>query len=632
MRFAALLLSLLLAPPTLAHESEWAASQALPAWPLPGEEEAGGKADEADDYRQQHPEWFGVTAPPAVPVRPFAEYEPTQAVLLRPSSSISKFHKEILKGLHGHVDHIVTLHVDGQLDALTEQLGKLGILDGSIEPVDVGEINANWTRDYGPLSVVSGDGRIGLVDFRYYHGRAYDDAVPAKIGEHWGVHVFRPSMSYEGGNFMADPHGTCYATQKLMNQNAGFPVAQVEEWMEEYLGCTQLVLLKLPNELGTGHIDMFSKLMDDSTILLGYYDPEVRPANHVILEDNKAILDAVVTQGGDSLSVHRLPLPWNDSHVWFTYTNSLIVNDVVLIPVFDGFEDEEAEAMAAYEAAAPHLERVLINSDSIIPAGGAIHCVTMTVPKGQLVPFQPAVTPLCPTNDLKDCGGVSGLCATTPYEGQCVGDTLAYCGVDGYPHQLPCASCCGFDPSGLQGTGWHDCLSSCLPCTDECASGDNGCSYLATHQWTCVSGPDGCLVRDYARCPGATVCSEATGLCNPPECGPEGCPGGCGDCQPGVRQCNDDGRVELCLLDGAGCGVLVVQPVCESGLVCLEGVCLEPLPEPFYDDVVGTDLTSAPPSKSSGGCAVGMGARPWPLALLLALLLSGLFMRRHGNA
>jgi agmatine deiminase len=622
-----------------ATPGEPAQSEVLPAWELESELKVAGKADEWDDYRDLHPEWFGVTAPPVVAIRPFAEYEPTQAVMLRPSKSISKFHKEILKGLHGHVDRIAILHVPGQVGQLDKQLHDLGMLDGSIDRIDIGEINANWTRDYGPLSVVTEDHRIGLVDFRYYHGRAYDDAIPAKVGAHWGVQVFRPSLSLEGGNFMADPQGTCYATQKLYNQNGGYSQAQVTKWFLEYMGCTQMVILKLPEKLGTGHIDMFSKLMDDRTVLLGEYDAEVRPTNAIILEQNAEILEAVVTEAGESLEIHRLPLPWNDSEVWFTYTNSVIVNDVVLIPVFEGFDDLEAEALAAYEAAAPQLAQVTINSDAIIPAGGAIHCVTMTVPAGVLAHLQPAVTDLCEGNDLKQCGGLGSLCLDLPYEGVCESGDLKYCGADGYPHVLPCDGCCGFAAAGLDGAGWYDCLPAdgCDSCVAQCALEESGCSYLGTHSWTCTEGASGCLERSYETCPDETLCDPASAICEAADCGPDGCPPACGECDvAGARRCNSGGLVEICQVDADGCFEYVAQGECAEGLVCLDGTCAPPLPEPMYDDVFSADYSpEAMVTGGGGGCgATTGGSGGWGVLLVVVGLLVGrrvfMFAKRPG--
>ena len=669
------------------------ATGGLPAWEWSFEKVSGGKADEWDDYREAHPEWFGVTAPPVVPVRPFAEYEPAQAVMLRPSKSISKFHKGILLGLHGHVDRIVLFHVPDHDADLKKQLEDWKIFDESIEFVDIGEINANWTRDYGPVSNVSMDGLVGLVDFRYYHGRAYDDAIPGKLADHWGVNDFRPSMSFEGGNFMADPQGTCYATEKIYQQNAGYPAEQIAQWMKEYLGCTQLVAYKWPKGLGTGHVDMFSKLMNDTTVLLGEYDPELQPVNAEIMEENREMLEAVVTEAGESLEVIRLPLPWDDTEVWYTYTNSLIVNDVVLIPVYSGFKDLEAEALQAYEEAAPGLERISINSDSIIPAGGAIHCVTMSVPVGSLAPYQDPPVQLCEYNELTKCADVPP-CGGLPYEGACEAGMLKYCGSDGYPHAQLCDECCGWDPEGMNGLGWYDCLAGekCAGCADECGPGEAGCSAEGTHTWTCKTGDQpGCQVRTWLPCEGVLVCNPESAACEvPPEycvdgvcpetcgeitedgvcdgeillwceegvllvqdcaaenkvCGPvphlgdslgcwQGCPDGCPF--DGARGCSEDGKgVIICRRDDWNCLAWALPEACEEGRSCFDGVCTDSRPEATHD-ISGSHDTIAPDESTDGdgatscGCDLGGRKRGGSMGWMGVVFLAGLWVVGRGR-
>ncbi len=610
-------------------------SGGLPAWEEAWEQLSPGKADEWDDYRQAHPEWFGVTAPPVVPVRPYAEFEPSQAVMLRPSGKISSFHKGILKGLVGHVDRIVLFHTPGQVEELTKQLKSWDIWSDAYEFVDVGETNANWTRDYGPLATVAVDsGRVGLIDFRYYHGRAYDDAIPTKLALHWGINVFRPSMSYEGGNFMADPHGTCYATEKLFSQNGGHTKDEVTQWMKEYLGCTQLVIYKLPKGLGTGHVDMFSKMMDETHVLLGRYDPALQPENAAILDENEKMLEGVVNEAGESLEVFRLPLPWDETGVWYTYTNSLIVNDTVLVPVYSKFKDLEAEALSVYGDAAPDLEVWTVNSDSIIPAGGAIHCVTQTVPAGALEPFQDPPALLCPLNEIDKCGEEQAACGGLAAEGQCMGSTVEFCGGDGYPHEQTCDSCCGWDPTGFSGAGWYDCLpaGSCSACIDACdAPGQAGCSVEGTHAWLCAKGDSGCLVRTFVPCADGEECTDPAEGCAPvsPCIGPD-CPPACdAPCSPvGSRRCSDDGTgVEACAVATGACPDWDAVETCADGFICFDGVCHPQLPEP-EGDITGLpdeDPTEAdPPPAGSSGCGCTLATRTpdgfggaWVVALLL---------------
>ena len=621
------------APVSVGAQPEPATSQVqLPAWETEAEKRVPGKADKWDDYRESHPELFGVTAPPVVNIRPFAEYEPTQAVLMRPSGSISKFHRGIIEGTVGHVDTVVFFHVTGQVEKMLDQVESWDVPTDSIEFVDVEVINANWTRDYGPLSVVSETGAVGLVDFRYYHSRAYDDAVPSKLAANWNVNVFRPSMSFEGGNFMADTHGTCFVTQKLFNQNAGYTKEQVETWMEQYLGCIRLVAVKLPKKLGTGHIDMFAKLMDDTNVIVGYYDPEDRPENAEILDDNADIFSAVTTESGNGLVVHRIPLPWDESEVWFTYTNSLIVNDTVLVPVYDGFEDLEEEALAVYQAAAPHLSIYPVNSDKIIPAGGAIHCVTMTVPKGELAPFQDEPPLLCEFNEFDKCEGIVG-CDGLLLEGICEDGLLRYCGADGYPHGQSCDHCCGWDSAGNQGDGWYDCLDfdACGECENECQSGQSGCSFEGTHSFECGEfDVDGCLERKYEECTNGDVCLAEAGECAPPgePCVGDECPEVCEDLchHTGTRQCTEDlGAIWTCRPDALGClGPGEPEP-CPGGTVCFDGVCRVPPEDGVADAVFSPEAETAepeePPQSGDCGCVLSGGGRMNPCIVLLVLLL-----------
>ena len=630
-RFIALSLLLLVitgcdaeAPP---HPGAEAASEAtrLPAWETPLERARAHKGDEHDDYREAHPELYGVTAPPSGPVESFAEYAPAQAMMMRPGASIGAFHEGIILGAVGHVPQIVILHEQGQRDGLVAAVKALGLEVDGFQFLDVEDTNAIWTRDYGPVSHRTPGGAVGFVDFRYYHGRHWDDAIPTRVAADWGVNVFRPSMSFEGGNFMADHRGTCYATEKIHQQNPGHAASQIDLWMSEYAGCRELVTLIWPEGLGTGHIDMFAKLMDETTVILGAYDPALQPENAALLDDNAAILEALTTAGGAQLTVYRMPLPWDESGIWYTYTNALILNDAVLVPVYSKFEELEAQALAVYEAAAPQLSIRTVNSDKIIPSGGAIHCVTMTVPEGALVPTQEPPVELCPFNEINRCDAV-GPCGGLPAEGACEGPLLTYCGADGYPHAAACDACCGWDPGGAEGLGWYDCLApaACGACADECAAeGALGCSANGTHVWTCHLAADGCLVRAHSPCGPDAHCDAESTSCVPGEPAGDSCEDAHGCEAIGARSCDEaSGAAVLCRPDEAGCRAWVPSTVCGGETICVDGVCKIPT-EPGSEDVIsGGDVVESEGTTRGGGCSMGSepGAGAWSLLLLLALL------------
>ena len=590
------------AAPEAEHGAALDEGSGLPAWETPAERATPGKADEHDDYRAAHPELYGVTAPPSEPVLSFAEYAPAQSMMMRPGGSIGAFHEGILLGAAGHVPQIVILHEPGQADALAAAVKGLGLDLDDVQLLDVVDTDAIWTRDYGPISHLTDRGEVGFTDFRYYHGRHWDDAIPTRLAADWGVNVFRPSLSFEGGNLMADQQGTCYATEKIHQQNPGHTKAEIDTWMREYAGCRQLVTLIRPKGLGTGHIDMFAKLMDETTMIFGEYDPEQQPQNAAILDDNVALLEAVTTVGGAGLSIFRLPLPWDETGVWYTYTNALILNDTVLVPVYSKFKDLEAQALEVYQTAAPHLSVWAVNSDNIIPSGGAIHCVTMTVPEGKLTAYQEPPVQLCADNELESCGDV-GPCGGLPWEGECDGARLLYCGSNGYPQAASCADCCGWDPAGNGGGGWYACRSAyaCAACADPCEPEE---PVTGTAAWICDEA----------------ICGEdCAAVCDP----------------IGSRTCSPDGlMVQVCAADETGCPVLDDAVPCPLDTVCVHGACVAPGESGGEDALSEPDVSTEVPEEGRGnGCTAAPHGAAVPYGfLLLALLLVSFGARPRARA
>ncbi|WP_455218947.1 agmatine deiminase family protein, partial [Kaarinaea lacus] len=65
-----------------------------------------------------------------------------------------------------------------------------------------------------------------------------------------------------------------------------------------------------------------------------------------------------------------------------TYANFLIINDAVLLPVYNQVKDHLA--MDALSKCFPEREIIAINCLPLIQQFGSLHCVTMQFPKGVL--------------------------------------------------------------------------------------------------------------------------------------------------------------------------------------------------------------------------------------------------------
>jgi agmatine deiminase len=207
------------------------------------------------------------------------------------------------------------------------------------------------------------------------------------LGDQYSIPVYRPDLTAEGGNFFTNGQGICFTTEYLKLQNPGKTQAKLNGIFKDYFGCEQVHYLKQLEGNVIYHIDMFMHVVDENTILLGQYDKSESPQNYQILEDNYKYLTSLKTKDGKPFEVIRVPMPSVVNPnlpvgVVRTYMNMVIVNDVVMVPVYFQEPAKEAEALDIIEKTFGNKQIVGIASDQIAWAFGSIHCTTQTVPSG----------------------------------------------------------------------------------------------------------------------------------------------------------------------------------------------------------------------------------------------------------
>ena len=210
--------------------------------------------------------------------------------------------------------------------------------------------NANrgfWARDGVPVPIwrtdKQADELFTVVDARYYHQFEADEEVAAHFSSELTAHDYY----YEGGNFMANAKGDCL----VVNTNAVQKIP--DSIFSDHYGCKELY--RLPFVKGIGHADESVKFVSDTEVLTDV------PKYAEILEEA-------------GFEVTMLPRPQTEME---NYTNSLIVNGTVFVPVFG--QNNDQEAMDIYEGLG--LKVVPINTSVLSNQGlGSIHCITMTYP------------------------------------------------------------------------------------------------------------------------------------------------------------------------------------------------------------------------------------------------------------
>ena len=128
----------------------------------------------------------------------------------------------------------------------------------------------------------------------------------------------------------------------------------------------------------TGHIDIFAKFVSRDTVLVGQYDYDQDPENSRILDRNAALLKKVQIEKGRYLNVVRIPMGDNRDGIFRSYTNSLHVNDMLVMPTYGRHSQFETEAISVYKQVLPPATRIVkIDASDIIELDGAIHCIAL---------------------------------------------------------------------------------------------------------------------------------------------------------------------------------------------------------------------------------------------------------------
>ncbi len=330
----------------------------LPNWIDHSREKSDGRAPELAPSRR---------GPTPSDFRMPAEYEPVSAVTLGWAGYTSML-SSIARAVTGPGKAQVWV-VGGPTSISGVPAEKYSRISARLDTV--------WMRDYGPFGV--SNGKPGIVDsvYRHYQYRRNDDAVPGVLGQAKNIGVYAMPIIMDGGNLMVDSQGTLYHTNRTYIWNAGMSREQVDAHLKNYLKVKKIVTFDYagyPGEPadGTGHIDMFIKLLNDNTVLLAVTEDQPFKA---ACDKAMAWFKANKAPNGQPYKIITVK-GWSGD-AWYTYTNSTLVNGVAIVPSYSS-SSEEANAKAAYEQAGYRV--VPVPSDDSIVAGGSIHCVTQTIP------------------------------------------------------------------------------------------------------------------------------------------------------------------------------------------------------------------------------------------------------------
>ena len=270
-----------------------------------------------------------------------------------------------------------------------------------------------WSRDFGPNGIYYGSkDSVGFIDLKYYSGRDNDDKCPLYLSQKLGYQNFASKLNGEGGNFMSDGFGKIFFSSIIVDENAtpGIhnPVWSSQKTLDtirNLFNDTGLINLKTLNcDGGTGHIDLYVKLMDEQTMFVVKYPDTVTSPDKKIIEDNFQYLTTLKSIYNRPYRIYRLPDATKDDGTYYTtcdsmnfdartFINGVTANKLFLYPSYsddvDGNQAQTAQVTALYKKLLPGYKVIPIDSRNITTngGGGAIHCITMQIPAENPVLF-----------------------------------------------------------------------------------------------------------------------------------------------------------------------------------------------------------------------------------------------------
>ena len=326
----------------------------------------------------------GITIPPFSPIRASAEWEPIDALVVVWTTYTNTV-RQIIEYARTETKVLVVCNDSNQVIA---NLNANGVSTNNVDFIQTG-FNSVWCRDFGPWNVYTNDvDSLFLIDWIYNRPRAKDDTVSRGIATFTGLPLYETTTSpydliHTGGNFMCDGLGTGFSSRLILDENATKTEVQVDSIMQQFMGINRYIKMNTLPYDQIHHIDMHMKLLDEETLLVGEYPPGV--ADGPTIDSNLSyILTNFNSPFGTPYKVVRIPMPPdamgaypNTGGDYRTYANAVFVNKTIIVPTYDPQYD--TTAFRIWRESMPGYRVVGIDCNQMIPALGAIHCITKEV-------------------------------------------------------------------------------------------------------------------------------------------------------------------------------------------------------------------------------------------------------------
>jgi len=308
---------------------------------------------------------FTPTDPPEGDIRNVAEFNQMQGVLVRYPFGVPI---ELIREMAENVTVTTIVANSSEQQAVTTQYENNNVNMDNCDFL-IAQSDSYWVRDYGPWFVFDGNNQPGIVDFPYNRPRPNDNNIPQKVSEFLDIDLYGMNLISTGGNYMCDGMGQAASTDLVWEENPSLTHADIAAYINDYLDNSPYYVMEDPLGEYIKHIDCWGKYLSPGKVLIGQVP--TTDYRYQDFEDAANYFASQTSSYGKPYTVYRVFTPGTYPNT--PYTNSLILNSKVFVPITGSQWDDEA--IATYEEIMPGYEIIGImyngweNTD-------ALHCRT----------------------------------------------------------------------------------------------------------------------------------------------------------------------------------------------------------------------------------------------------------------
>ena len=253
--------------------------------------------------------------------------------------------------------------------------------------------NDTWARDSSVISVYEDEKPLLLdFDFTAWGGKfdaSLDNEMSQKLSSTYDAPMKKMDFILEGGAIESNGKGTLLITSECVfnpNRNSDLSKEEHLSILKEAFGVSNILVLNngyLSGDDTDSHIDTLARFTDEQTIV--YLKCENKDDEHYeALSAMEAELKEFTDQDGQVFIL--VPLPFTraiydeDERLPATYANFLILDEAVLVPVYQ--DSHDGLALKTLAGLFPKRDIVPIDCSTLIRQHGSLHCVTMQFPQG----------------------------------------------------------------------------------------------------------------------------------------------------------------------------------------------------------------------------------------------------------